>query len=187
MMISLNDNFNRAKEALLKYYSEVQVSLGARLIGLSVALFALLEAFKNFNADGLSLTLYVNSSFSFSKIFLFFFGILLLTVLMVRSIFRYATISGYCNKILVLPPFEEEKDTVIHAEIAKKAYQSLFNDKGKCTSSVFYCFPSSFFLEGERGKIENKDAIARRDVASGWIWSIVVGIIITFALLALIG
>ena len=45
MSIRYNEEFHRAKESLLKYYSDIQVSLGARLIGLSVALFALVEAF----------------------------------------------------------------------------------------------------------------------------------------------
>ncbi len=191
MGIRYNEEFNRAKDALLKYYSDVQVSLGARLIGLSVALFALLEAFKNFNSEGLSLicgqNLVSNQFFANIKLIILFHGILLLMVLMVRSVFRYASISGFCNNILVLPPFEIKENTIVHAQVANSAYSNMFNKEGKCIQHVFFCFPASYFFEGYRGNSEGVGDKRRRDVVLGWFWAIVIGLIITIALFLLIG
>lgn len=190
MSIRYNEEFHRAKESLLKYYSDIQVSLGARLIGLSVALFALVEAFKNFNSEGLSVILGQNLStnqfFAVLKLIILFHGILLLMVLMVRSIFRYASVSGFCNKIQVLPPFGVNENTIVHAQVAYRAYKKMFDDKGECTEHVFFCFPISYFLEGYRGSSEGADDNRRRDTALGWFWATVFGFIITVSLFLLI-
>jgi len=185
-----NEDFHSAKESILKYYSDVQVYLGARLLGLSVALFAVLQGYKSFNSPESNLfgqTLAPSQFFTILKLLILFHGILLITVLMVRSMYRYASISGFCNKILVLPPFEINKSTVVHEQIANNAYSSMFDKDEKCTQRVLYSFPASFFFEGYRGAATDANAKNRRDTLCGWFWSIVIGFTLTVALFVMIG
>jgi hypothetical protein len=187
----MHEDFNRAKETLLKYYSDVQISLGARLLGFGVVLFALIEAYRNFNGAGSGKGLFelmfdptaVYPLFSLLKGMLFLSGVLFLIVYLVRTVFRYAAISGFCCNIQTVEPFDGSS---VHGEISKKVYNKMLrNDKDQC-AHVFVWFPFSWFMTGDRtvdGKMED---VAKKemdkDIMSGWIVSLFAGIIITIAL-----
>ena len=142
----MNEEFHRAKEALLKYYSDVQVSLGARLVGLIVGLFALLEVFKNFSNPSLLQMLFQvdwssSGYFVALKGFIFYFGVGVLLVIMIRTIFRYAAVSGFCNELQVLEPFQVSESVALHGEMASRAYsRMLLRDNGKPAQVIFF-FP----------------------------------------------
>ncbi len=187
MLVFVIEDFNRAKESLLKYYSDVQVSLGARLIGFGVALFTLLEAFRNFNSDKLSQMIF-GEILTFPLLpliqgILLFHGILLLVTYMVRTILRYAAISGFCNALVGVVPFKINDETIVHAEISKKAYEIMnLGSEGKGTR-VFRIFPFGFFLGGDMGEGEKERM--KRDNYLGWFWSLLIGALITFAMFIL--
>lgn len=191
MLVPLNEEFNRAKEALLKYYSDVQVSLGARLIGFSVALFALFEAFGNFSFSGLSGKL---SEIIFGETvtppflalmqgILFFLGTLILVIYMVRTILRYASVSGFCNALQGVAPFPVDAETVVHAKIVQTAYRNMLNDNNGKGSRVFFVFSFSLFIGGDIGKDEKKRM--EKDNYLGWFWCILIATMLTVVLFVL--
>jgi hypothetical protein len=179
----LSNDFNSAKEALLKYYSDTQISLGARLIGYIVALFTLFEAVSNFSKSGFSdiflgVTITTDPFTSFAKLALFFVGTWLLIIYIIRTIFRYAACAGFCNYLMGLPPPKDGSKPLNHGAISTKVYRKMLGKRVK----VFFIFPFNWFLSGNKGGTQQAHKDLQKDTFSGWIVSIAIGKLVTLAL-----
>lgn len=138
------EDFNDAKNALLNYYSGIQISLGTRL-GFGAVLFTLFQV-ANWNTTGLSAISTFKLSFFPIKLILFWLAVFTLILYMVRTLFRYASVSGYLDSIMTLNLFENIQDSP-HASICAESYQKMVAEKVK----VFFFFPFNWFLSGIMG------------------------------------
>jgi hypothetical protein len=204
MMASFEENgknafylreFNNAKSSFLKYYSDIQISLGARLIGFSVAIFTLIQVV-NWNKTGLAQVFHLSFTsgiVAFDLKFIpFLVAMTLIMVYIARTIFRYAATSGLCNSLIILYPSEIDDKISVHHAIAKKAYQNM----KKRNEKIFVWLPFHWFIAGP--DIENKEAndvksnddkkemVAEKTSYSnfyGWIISWLFAILFSFMLL----
>jgi hypothetical protein len=178
-----NQDFVNAKSALLKYYSDIQISLGARLIGFGVAIFTLLQVV-NWNKTGLSEVF--SASFSSGivtfalKLVPFFVAVLILMTYSVRTIFRYASVSGVCNSIIGINISNIDQNDPVHYAICKRSYEDMLTAKIR----VFKWLPFEWFLTGATmgGKEKDKERNARAN-ALGWFVSIFIAFFASVILL----
>ena len=86
---------------------------------------------------------------------------------MVRTAFRYASVSGYLNSIITLNPLENIQDSP-HASICAESYQKMVAYKVK----VFFFFPFNLFFSGTIGAdSELANAFNVKSNFKGWVWS----------------
>ena len=114
-----------------------------------------------------------------------FYITVLVVMLLIRTIFRYAAISGYCNSIIVLEP-PEKIEKSLHAPICADSYQSMNNER------VFIIFPANLFFSGtltERSNLEHdtsKKHTSKRYLQmsniAGWFVSLFFAAILSLAL-----
>jgi hypothetical protein len=165
--------FNAAKSTLLKYYSDLQNSLGVRLFAFSVLLFTLFQITSWNSSQGLSAIW--DGTFSISSLFkitLFLLAIFVIISYMVRTIFRYASLSGICNWIIVIEPFSNGTKS-IQAAICAEIYQRMV-----CREThVFVRFPFQWFVSGTLGDDEELNR-KWNNVSNfyGWSVSLIIGI-----------
>jgi hypothetical protein len=165
--------FNAAKNTLLKYYSDLQNSLGVRLFAFSVLLFTLFQITSWNNSQGLTAiwggTISILSIF---KITWFFLAIFVIISYMVRTIFRYASLSAICNWIIVVEPFSNGTKS-IQAAICAEIYQRMVCHE----TQVFIRFPFQWFVSGTLG--EDEDLNRKWNNVSnfyGWLVSFIIGV-----------
>lgn len=167
---SLTDYYN-AKNTLLKYYSDVQISLGTRILALGAIIFALFQA-----------TNYADLAiFSVP----FYFALIVVILPIIRTAFRYAAISGYCNSIITHKT-PDKIEMSIHSSICALSYEKM--DK------VFMVFPSDLFFAGtlpknipsEASNDDSKQKISKWDgwmrSLLGWLISLVIAEVLALAL-----
>lgn len=173
-MDELNE-FNSTKNALLKYHSNIQSSLGTRLFAFSVLLFTLFQISSWNNNQGLTAIIGSTSTiYSSFKLTLFFLAIYVIFVYIVRTIFRYASMSGICNWLIVILPLSNPAKS-LHSSILADVYQKMicYNTK------IFGIFPSYWFISGVLCDDEELSGRwNKKSICYGWITSGVIGFFI---------
>jgi hypothetical protein len=170
--------FSSAKNALLKYFSDLQNSLGLRLFAFSVLLFSLFQIASWNNNKGLTALMDSNPYVSAIRLGLFFSAVLFVLIYMVRTVFRYASISGICNQIIILEPFDSKYQS-IQAAICYTIYPNMVLHEKK----VFYEFPFQWFVGGTIcSNDEANNKFIKKENRKGWLVSfgIAFGLLILF-------
>lgn len=153
------DEFRETKNALLRYYTSNLTSQGARLIGVAVTLFTLIQLVQNSKEVSLStillsdfvpaIQLSETGLLILAALKLLLFGGILLALLffVIRSIFRFV-VFGYLSSYLIRLEHTEvsESTTSLHRTIHSTVVDNLEDAKQK----VFWIFPLVWFVS--RGK-----------------------------------
>ena len=166
--------FEETKNALLRYYSDVQTALGARLIGFTVALFTLLQVVQPslFNKASMLLPIppVINiGNFAISwKPCVLFLGVLVLMVFIIRTIFHYAIYGKLLSQLIVISPFDIPENQSAHDLILAKIGERTRNWQ---TIKIYLVFPfNCFYPIGAK---------------CGWIVSVTLAFVSTWLLLGL--
>jgi hypothetical protein len=163
--------FNDAKNALLNYYSGVQVSLGTRLLGFAAIVFTLFQV-ASWSPTGLSAISTFKLFFFPIKLILFWLAVFTLILYMVRTAFRYASVSEYLNTIITLEPLENIQDSP-HASICAESYQKMVKYKVK----VFFFFPFNLFFSVKvSADTKLASTFNAKSNFKGWVWSVLIAL-----------
>lgn len=138
------DDFKKAQETLLGYYSDLQDSQVTRLIGFVVGLFALLQLAQYSDGSTHEFSRYLAFSLNLSSIFVdfkvavLFTGSSIILYFILRAIFRYS-LFGYLPSKIITARKEE-------AEQVLADWKECENFKGKeHPSSALYALDTSIF------------------------------------------
>lgn len=167
------------KSILLRFFTDSTTALGARLIGLAVALFTLLQAVQTSGENKFSqfmpyfppiMNLNVPVAWMTPLLCLLVFGLI---TYIVRTLFRYATYMGLCSYVIATKetdPSLREAEDPLH-----KTYLQVI-DLMK-TKKLFWVFPITWFISSKEFQRENR---------LGWLASLLLAFALTTCLLWLL-
>lgn len=167
-MVDPNE-FNNAKNALLRYYSSLQTSHGALMIGFTVALFTLIQFAQN-------VYLQISSIFPISiprelaLSIVMFVSILILTGLIIHAIFRIAFYGRFTIELMWIEVGEVSREPV-HGQIHK-----ILCDKVANSDKLLRLLPARYFIHKE------KDS----EIWKGYVSCLVLAIVPTLIILFLL-
>lgn len=118
------NRFDESKNALLRYFSDLQMSQVARLIGFIVALFTLLQTAQNSNPLSKVFPIFLVSinllSLESLKILFLFLIAFLLMLFVVRAVIRFAIFGKLSSHLISIYPFEIPENASAHDLILEK-------------------------------------------------------------------
>ena len=171
--------FSEDRDVLLRYYSEIQSSQSARLIGFSVALFTLLQMVqlsgqgtfsKIFPFVSMSVPSWLITILNF-VVFLIFLGtVFLLNLYIIRSIFRYAVYGLLISQLMYVSQTvaKPQKDESFLRVISKIAVERIEKRK------LYTFIPLIWFISAKRFERDNK---------KGWLFSGFLAIVLALSFL----
>ena len=149
-MVEPNE-FNEAKNALLRHFSSQQTSHGALIIGFTVSVFTLLQVVQN----ATRLSSFFSAPFQIElapnlagfKFWILFFSISFLISLLIYSFFRFI-VYGYFSSAIIGVKADDKMEEPIHDRIVDACWNSIKNKK------LLLIFPMMWFAtRGEEGNV----------------------------------
>lgn len=171
--------FEEAKSSLLRYYSELQSSQATRLIGFAVALFTLVQTVQSAHQNGLSVIFRIELNIPTPNtvgLVLFSGGIFVLVLLIVRTIFRYAALACFVERVTELQPNHVEEGRSFQTDVHYRVSDEFSKDRPKL---YFGLFPATWFI---RTGAES----SKRETTIGLIVTVAISLVLAFFLLWLL-
>lgn len=174
--------FEEAKSDIQHFYSDIQTSQSARLLGFVGALFVLIKAVQDSASEQLSkiftFTFPINlPDFGayprYAELLLLFLVVWVLMTFIMRTVFRFSAYGSLLNYLIDLPPIKKISNQNIHKEINDEVQKWVKKDGVK----LYVLVPITWFIYSKEAKSKWR---------YGWVLSFATAFILTLILLSLL-
>lgn len=194
---------DNTKDSLLRYYTDQQTALSARLIGFVVALFTLIGAVQLSKSEPLFST-FASIPFPYGReiasainwsIFEFIFLFLLVFTLaffITRSIFRFS-VYGFLSSCLISmkqkdveETLRKYKDLIDKQSLYWVLHLTTYEEMCSCRKLAYWLFPAKWFVGGGVPKTDVSGNDVKTDTWKGYLVIIIASFSLTVIILGLL-